>query len=58
VRNLPGGRSVEVLAEGPRAHLERLLAHLRVGPGGAVVHSVDTVWGTPTDGYDDFGVTH
>ena len=37
VRNLPDHRTVEVVAEGPRDALDRLLAHLRRGPYGARV---------------------
>ena len=43
VRNLPDG-SVEVLAEGPRAHLETLLAGLRRGPRLSSVETVDHEW--------------
>ena len=47
VRNLSGGASVEVLAQGSRPALEELLAHLRRGPDGAHVERVDVVWGAP-----------
>jgi len=56
VRNLPDGRSVEVVAEGPRAELEQLLAYLREGPRLARVDAVDADWGEPTGAYDGFGV--
>ena len=56
VRNLPDGRSVEVLAEGPRLHLEQLLSYLRAGPGSAMVHAVETRWGPVSGRYDEFGV--
>ncbi|MFC1935165.1 acylphosphatase [Chloroflexota bacterium] len=32
VRNLPDADTVEVVAEGPRTSLEKLLAHLHHGP--------------------------
>ena len=38
--NSPDG-SVEVVAEGPEAELERLVAELRQGPSGASVTQVD-----------------
>ncbi|MBE7520218.1 MAG: acylphosphatase [Thermoflexaceae bacterium] len=37
VRNLPDGRTVEVLAEGPAAQLERLMEAVRRGPPGSYV---------------------
>lgn len=43
VRNLSGGSTVEVVAEGPRAALEELLTRLREGPPGAVVVGVHLV---------------
>ena len=47
VRNLPDGRTVEVVAEGRRSALEQLLAHLREGPPGAYVTQVEVEWDTP-----------
>ncbi len=44
VRNLPGGRVVEVRAEGERVKLEELLQHLKVGPPGAMVERVEVDW--------------
>jgi acylphosphatase len=46
VRNRADG-SVECLAEGPKADLERLLDDLRRGPGLAEVQSVDVDWRRP-----------
>lgn len=43
VRNLPGGQ-VEVVAEGEREQLEKLLAQLRIGPTQARVDNVDYRW--------------
>lgn len=48
VVNLPDGNSVEVKAEGEKANLDRLLEHLKVGPPGAQVRSVETWWGKHT----------
>ena len=56
VRNLPDGRSVEVLAEGVRSDLEQLLDHLREGPRLSRVDAVEAEWGKPTAAYDGFGV--
>jgi acylphosphatase len=44
VRNLPGGR-VEVVAEGERARLEKLVHYLEVGSPAARVDKVVTEWG-------------
>jgi len=43
VRNRPDG-TVEVVAEGSRARLERLLAFLQVGPPAARVSGVEVKW--------------
>ena len=58
VRNLPDGRSVEVIGEGPRADLEQLLEHLREGPRLSRVDAVETEWAKPSGAYDAFGVAH
>jgi len=56
VRNLPDGRSVEVVAEGRQADLERLLEYLRDGPTRARVDTVDLEWRQATGAYRDFGI--
>jgi acylphosphatase len=56
VRNLPDGRSVEVVAEGVRSDLEQLLDYLRDGPRLSRVDAVETEWGKPSAAYDAFGV--
>ncbi len=43
VRNLPDG-TVQIVAEGPRAALERLLAWARQGPPHASVAAADAEW--------------
>ena len=48
--------SVRCIAEGPKANLDALLAALRDGPSGAVVHSVSEDWLPPTGRFDGFGV--
>lgn len=58
VRNLPDGRSVEVVAEGPRSDLERLLEHLYEGPRLSRVDAVDVEWDEPTGAYGHFGVAY
>lgn len=48
--------SVEVLAQGPRSALERLVARLRQGPPAAHVSEVRTTWGQPTQHVSGFHV--
>jgi acylphosphatase len=58
VRNLPGGRAVEVEAEGERARLEDLLAILKRGPARARVESVLPDWSEYTGKYRDFKIKY
>jgi acylphosphatase len=55
-RNLSDGTTVEVVAEGPRASLETLLAALREGPSLSYVKAVDVTWGEATGSFAGFGV--
>jgi acylphosphatase len=55
VRNLPQG-TVEVMAEGERKPLERLLGYLREGPPAAKVDKVAVEWGEYTGNYADFKI--
>ncbi len=55
VRNLYDGR-VEVLAEGPRDDLEKLLEKLRLGPRSAFVTEVEKEWLPATGEYKYFNV--
>ncbi len=54
-RNESNG-DVEVLAQGTRPALERLLTLLRQGPAGADVRAVDTTWRAPTEHLSGFHV--
>jgi acylphosphatase len=56
VSNLDDGRSVEVMAEGPREDLEQLLEYLQEGPRSSRVESVDVEWGEASGRWTDFGV--
>ncbi|MCH7809526.1 MAG: acylphosphatase [Chloroflexi bacterium] len=58
VRNLPDGRSIEVVAEGSRHDLERLVDHLHGGPSSAHVTAVDTDWRTPSGAQTGFRTTY
>ena len=56
VRNLPDGYTVEILAQGPRSQLEKLLKILRQGPPEARVDKLDAEWGEHTERYGSFRV--
>ena len=55
VRNLWDG-SVEVVAEGDKAKLDRLLAYLQVGPRSAWVREVLTNWQAASGEFHSFEV--
>ncbi len=49
-------RHVEVVAEGPRPALERLMRYLEQGPSLAYVERVDVKWGPATGEFSRFRV--
>lgn len=55
VRNRWDG-TVEVVAEGERGQLEKLLAWLHHGPSGAVVERVDARWTEPAGEFARFEI--
>ena len=55
VRNESNG-DVEVLAQGTRPALERLLTLLRRGPSAAYVSEVRMSWGQPTEHLSGFNI--
>ncbi|MGK2908737.1 MAG: acylphosphatase [Sphingobium sp.] len=57
VRNLEDG-TVHVIAEGPRAPLERYLAKLRTGPLLARVEGVAPTWLPATGEYEGFQIVY
>jgi acylphosphatase len=57
VRNLPN-RAVEVLAEGERINLEKLIGHLKTGPPGAAVEKIEVSWSEYTGSYSHFGIRY
>jgi len=56
VRNLHREPAVEVVAEGERGDLERLLGELEVGPRGARVERVEVNWSEYSGAYSRFEV--
>lgn len=57
VRNLPSG-AVEVVAEGERKQLEKLISQLKVGPPAAKVERVVTNWSGYSGSYAGFSVRY
>lgn len=57
VRNVPGG-GVEVRAEGERKRLEKLMAHLKIGPPHARVEKVVTNWLQYSGRYNVFEIRY
>lgn len=58
VRNLPGGRTVAVQAEGEREKLEELITCLKIGPPGARVEKLDISWSEYTGNYSNFNIRY
>jgi acylphosphatase len=58
VRNLPGGRALELEAEGKPEALEKLLEIVKRGPPLAVVEKVSQQWSEYTGKYSGFKVTY
>ncbi len=56
--NLPAGEAVEVLAEGDRGQLEKLIDSLRVGPPAARVEKVVTSWSKYSGNYPGFSIRY
>jgi len=55
VRNLPSG-DVEVVAEGERERVEKLVEYLKMGPPAAIVARVVVSWSEYTGNYSSFRV--
>lgn len=55
VRNTPEGM-VEVVAEGRKPLLDRLVEHCKKGPDGARVDEMEIEWGRPTGEFNVFSV--
>ena len=58
VRNLPGGRALEVRAEGEKTRLEELLKRIHTGPRLARVERVDVEWSGYSGEFRGFQVRH
>ena len=51
-------RTVEVVAEGEREAVEKLLEFIKVGPRGALVQRVHSQWQDPTGQFEYFEVRY
>ena len=58
VKNLHGGASVEVIAEGEKERLEDLIKYLRHGPDRAQVDNLDIEWIEYTGTFSQFDVLY
>ena len=58
VRNRPGGREIEVWAEGGKGNLDELLGYLRSGPSRAVVEWLDVQWSEYSGRFGHFAVRY
>jgi acylphosphatase len=58
VRNLPGGKRVEVVAEGEKSRLESLIAYLKHGPEHAEVDTIEIEWLDYTGRFNEFDVVY
>lgn len=57
VRNCADG-TVEIIAQGSRAALEKLITHLREGSFLARVADVEVAWRSPQREFDSFEITY
>jgi acylphosphatase len=58
VRNLPHGQSVEVVAEGNRLKILKLIEFLKIGPTSALVSDVEIHWSEFSGEYSEFRVRY
>jgi len=58
VTNLPGGKSVEVEAEGERDLLKKLIEYLEAGTTGSRVEKVDIDWEEHSGRYSSFSIKY
>ena len=58
VKNLPGGKTVEICAEGELDKLNKLISDLRIGPPGAIVEKLDIENSNYSGNYKSFNIKH
>lgn len=58
VRNLPDFTKVEIQAEGDKDKLELLLSKVKVGPPGAKVEKMKTIWSQSQDTFKVFEIRY
>lgn len=57
VRNLPDG-SVEILAQGEKENLEKLIAWTKKGPYFAEVEKIEATWKQPEEKFQEFEIRY
>lgn len=57
VRNLPNG-SVEIIAEGDKENLEKLIKYSRKGPSSAQVYNISVKWEKPKKDFSLFRIVY
>lgn len=57
VRNLPDG-SVEVLLQGAKERIEKVLAEYKKGPFLSDVEDIDVLWEDQKEQFSDFSIRH
>lgn len=57
VKNLPSG-TVEILAQGEKENLEKLISWTKEGPRSARVESVETNWRVPKESFSSFEIRY
>ncbi|MBA7520036.1 Acylphosphatase [subsurface metagenome] len=57
VRNLPNG-SVEIIAEGDKENLEKLIKYARKGPSSAQVYNTSVKWEKPKKDFSQFSIVY
>lgn len=57
IKNLPDGK-VEILAQGEKAKLEKLIEWVKIGPAFASIEKVMVKWGRPAVSYTSFEILY
>lgn len=58
VSNLPGGKAVEVVAEGNKSQIEKLIDYLKAGTPSARVERLEVSWAGYTGKYSHFNIRY
>jgi acylphosphatase len=58
VRNLNGGKALEVRAEGERTKLEEMIDDINTGPPAAKVEKTEVIWSDYSGKYSNFSIVY